>query len=254
MSEKNAMSESSQGVAIAEIIPLRGQTRMLADHMARSHAQYAAFTNMGEVDATDFEIFRKGLAPRLEEERGTRPSFTHFVIKTLAHCLRQHPIVNASLEQDRILVLAEINIGFAVALANGMLIVPVVKNAHDKSVLEIAEQCNALSERARSGRLTLDDVTGGTFTLTNAGMFRHKSATSTGGWSTPIITIPQSAILGLGALYQKPVVRDGKIAVRTMLPTSFTIDHRVINGVPAIQFMNTFYEYVENPMTIDLGM
>jgi pyruvate dehydrogenase E2 component (dihydrolipoamide acetyltransferase) len=254
MSEGEGTSLSPGGVAIAETIPLRGPARMLADHMARSHAQYAAFTNMGEVDATDFEAFRGRLSAQIDREYGERVSFTHFIIKLLAQCLEAHPAINSTLHEDQILILSEINIGFAVALASGMLIVPVVKHADEKSVVQVAEECNTLAERARSGRLTLDDVTGGTFTLTNAGMFRHKSATSTGGWSTPIITIPQSAILGLGALYQKPVVRNGEIAIRTMLPTSFTIDHRMINGVPAIQFMNAFCEYVENPLTIDFGM
>jgi pyruvate dehydrogenase E2 component (dihydrolipoamide acetyltransferase) len=254
MSEVGGTNLSAGGVAIAETIPLRGPVRMLADHMARSHAQYAAFTNMGEVDATGFEAFRARLAAQIDREYGERVSFTHFIIKILAQCLEAHPAINSTLDEDQILILAEINIGFAVALASGMLIVPVVRHADEKSVVQIAEECSALAERARSGRLTLEDVTGGTFTLTNAGMFRHKSATSTGGWSTPIITIPQSAILGLGALYQKPVVRNGEIAIRTMLPTSFTIDHRVINGVPAIEFMNAFYEHIENPEMIELGI
>lgn len=254
MSEEKGVNLSPGGVAIAETIPLRGPARMLADHMARSHAQYAAFTNMAEVDATDFEAFRKRQAARIDKEYGERVSFTHFIIRILAQCLEAHPAINSTLDEDRILILSEINIGFAVAIASGMLIVPVVKHADEKSVLEIAARSNDLTERARGGRLTLEDVTGGTFTLTNAGMFRHKSATSTGGWSTPIITIPQSAILGLGALYQKPVVRDGEIAIRTMLPTSFTIDHRVINGVPAIEFMNAFFEYIEKPAKIELGI
>jgi len=254
MSEMEEQEHSPHGIAVAETIPLRGQLKMLANHMAKSHKEYATFTNLGEVDATEFATYRKDLTARMEREYDVRVSFTHVLLKVLGHCLKQHPIINSTLDEERILILDEINIGFAVAMESKMLIVPVMRGVDQKSILEIAEEANGLTERARENRLTLDDVTRGTFTLTNAGMFRRKSATRTGGWSTPIITMPQSAILALSRLYQKPVVRDGEIVVRTMLPTSFTIDHRVINGVPAIQFMNTFYDYIENPDTIDLGV
>jgi pyruvate dehydrogenase E2 component (dihydrolipoamide acetyltransferase) len=227
---------------------------MLADHMMRSHLGYAAFTNQGEVDATDFEQFRQRMTSAIEAGESAHLSFTHFIIKILAQCLSEHPIINSVLVEEEILVLAEINIGVAVATEDGMLIVPVIKQANQKSILQIAERGNDLAGRARENRLALEDVTGGTFTLTNAGMFGRSSRTSTGRWSTPIITMPQSAILGLGALYDKPVARSGEIAVRTMLPTSFTVDHRVINGVPALQFINAFNAFIENPETIPLGI
>lgn len=254
MSNGTEINLSPQGVAVAETIPLRGQVKMLAEHMSKSHAQYAAFTNMGEVDATDFQTFRDSHSSQIAEAHGEWPSFTHFMIRIVGRCLEEHPSVNCTLDENRILVLSEINIGFAVALPSGMLIVPVVKHVNEKSLQQITEEANALAAKARNGQLTVEDVTGGTFTITNTGMFQHKSATSTGSWSTPMITIPQSAILGLGALYQKPVVRNGEITVRTMLPTSFTIDHRVTNGVPAIEFMNTFYRYIEEPLAIGLAV
>jgi pyruvate dehydrogenase E2 component (dihydrolipoamide acetyltransferase) len=206
---------------------------------------------MEEVDLKAFEEFRQGLVRKVEEETGVHISFTHLIIKALAQSIFQHPIMNSTLVEDEILILGEINIGVAVALESGMLIVPVIKNADKKSISEIAEEGNALTAKARENRLGLDDVTGGTFTLSNAGMF---SSGRGAGFSTPIITEPQSAILGLGASYQKPVVRAGEIVVSTVLPTSLTIDHRVINGVPAAQFMGTFNSLLESPDKIELGM
>jgi pyruvate/2-oxoglutarate dehydrogenase complex dihydrolipoamide acyltransferase (E2) component len=254
MSNGMGVNLSPQGIGVADTIPLRGQIKMLAEHMSKSHAQYAAFTNMGEVDAAEFQTFRDSLSSQIAEVHETQPSFTHLMIKIIGRCLVEHPSINCTLDGNRILVLSEINIGFAVALPNGMLIVPVVKHVDEKSLQQITEEANVLASKARNRQLTVDDVTGGTFTITNAGMYQHKNATSTGNWSTPLITIPQSAILGLGALYKKPVVRNGEISIRTMLPTSFTIDYRVINGVPAIEFMNTFYRYIEEPQETGLAM
>lgn len=251
MSEKEDLGLSPHGVPIAEVIHLRGVYKMIADHMMRSHLGYAAYTIMGETDLQAFEIFRKELVNRVEDETGVHISFTHLILKVLGQSIRKHPIMNSTLVEDKILILGEVNIGVAVALETGMLVVPVIKSVDSKSIVEIAESGIALAEKARTNKLGLDDVTGGTFTLSNAGMFAERGR---GGFSTPIITEPQSAILGLGASYQKPVVRDGEIVISTVLPTSLTIDHRVINGVPAGQFIGTFSSLLENPDQIDLGI
>lgn len=251
MSDREDLELSPHGVPIAEVIPLRGVYKMLADHMIRSHLGYAAYTIMGEVDLKAFEIFRKELVTRVEDETRVHISFTHLIVKVLAQSILKHPIMNSTLVEDSVLILGEVNIGVAVALETGMLVVPVIKNADRKSIVEIAESGIELAEKARTNKLGLDDVTGGTFTLSNAGMFGGRSEA---GYSTPIITEPQSAILGLGASYQKPVVREGEIVISTVLPTSLTIDHRVINGVPAAQFMSTFNSLLENPDQIDLGI
>lgn len=254
MNDKAEVELSPQGVPVAGSILLKGRLKTLADHMMRSHLGYAAFTHLSEVDATEFEKLWRKLAQKVEDENGVHLSFTHIIIKALAQCLKKYPIINSTLLEDKILLLADINVGVAVAIANDMLIVPVIKHADRKTVLEIAEEGNELMDRARNNRLALDDVSGGTFTLTNFGMFGPRKATGAGVWTTSIIVEPQSAILGLGGLYQKPVARNGEITIRTMLPTSLTIDHRVINGIPALQFMNTFYELIESPETIDIGI
>ena len=251
MSEREDLGLSPHGVPIAEVIPLRGVYKMIADHMMRSHLGYAAYTIMGEVDLRAFEVFRKELVARVEDEFGVHISFTHLIVKILGQSILEHPIMNSTLVEDKVLILGEVNIGVAVALETGMLVVPVIKGADKKSIVEIAENGNALAEKARTNKLGLDDVTGGTFTLSNAGMFGGRSEA---GYSTPIITEPQSAILGLSASYEKPVVRQGEIVISKVLPTSLTIDHRVINGVPAAQFMGTFNSLLENPDQIDIGI
>jgi len=245
---------SPQGVPVAEVVPLSGARKRLAEHMMRSHLGHASFTLMGEVDVTDFEKFRREVAGSVEQEAGTHLSFTHFLVKVLAQSIRQHPIINSSLVDDRILILSDINIGVAVAIEEGFLVVPVIKRADEKSILEVAEESRQLADRARSRSLTLEDVTGGTFTLSNAGAFGPRGSKGGGSWSTPIITEPQSAILAMGAIRDAAVVRDGQIVIRTMLPTSLTVDHRVINGVPAGDFMRTVTHFLEYPAEIDLGL
>lgn len=251
MSENDDLRLSPHGIAVAEVIPLRGVHKMLADHMMRSHLGYAAYTIMGEVDLKAFEEYRKELVQKVEADDGVHISFTHLIVKVIAQCIRKHPIMNSTLVEDEILILDEVNIGVAVALPTGMLVVPVIKHADRKSIVEIAEAGIALAEKARTNKLGLEDVTGGTFTLSNAGMF---SRSAEAGYSTPIITEPQSAILGLSASYEKPVVRDGEIVISRVLPTSLTIDHRVINGVPAANFMGDFNSLLEEPGKIDLGI
>ena len=251
MSENEDLRLSPHGIPVAEVIPLRGVYKMLADHMMRSHLGYAAFTVMGEVDLKAFEDFRKELVQKVERDTGVHISFTHLIVKVIAQSIIKHPIMNSTLVEDEILILGEVNIGVAVALETGMLVVPVIKEADKKSIIEIAEAGIALAKKARENKLGIDDVTGGTFTLSNAGMF---SRSAEAGFSTPIITEPQSAILGLSASYEKPVVRQGEIVISRVLPTSLTIDHRVINGVPAAQFMGTFNSLLENPDRIELGI
>ncbi len=253
MSEKETNELSQQGIRVSEVVPLKGLQKMLADHMAKSHKEYASVPHLSEVDAVDFLAYRFELKNKFIEEEGVSISLTHLLLKVLASCLKEFPIVNSTIEGENVLLLEEVNIGLAVSTINEMLVAPVIKHADNKSIVEIAKESRALAEKARDNRLGLDDLSGGTFTLTNFGMFETNLATSVGLWTIPMIVIPQSAILGFGGLYQKPVVRNDEIAIRTMLPTSFAFDHRIINGIPAVEFMNKFYEFIENPKTIDLG-
>jgi len=254
VSEEKDLGLSPQGVPVAEVLPLRGVRKMLAEHMLRSHLGYASFTLMGEADVSEFQTFRREVATRVEQEAGVHLSFTHFMVKVLAQSIRQHPIINSTLVEDSILILADINIGVAVAIEGGFLVVPVIKQADRKSILEVAREGGRLADKARNHKLTLEDVTGGTFTLSNAGAFGPRSSEGGGSWSTPIITEPQSAVLALGAIRQAAVVRGGQIVIRAMLPTSLTVDHRVINGVPAGDFIRTVNHLLERPDEVDFGL
>jgi pyruvate dehydrogenase E2 component (dihydrolipoamide acetyltransferase) len=239
-----------RGIPVREIIPLKGMRKMAAEHLARSHAQVAAVTSLGEVDVTQSVALREQLAAEPERTGRVRLTYTHFLVKALAQTLTGHPLLNAALAEDaaEIRVYAEINIGVAVALPDGNLIVPVVHQADRKTLVEVASRVADMTERARRGDLTPEDVRRGTFTLSNVGMVRGV------GWSTPIVHWPQAAILGTGRIESKPVVRDGAIVIRSILPISLTWDHRIVNGVPVGQFLETLTDLLEHPEKLDVGI
>ncbi len=247
------MTEAAQrdrGIPVREIIPLKGMRKMAAEHLARSHAQVAAVTSLGEVDVTEFVGMRERLATTSERTGGVRLTYTPLLVKTLAQALTGHPLLNATLADDapEIRVYAEVNIGVAVALPDGNLIVPVVHQADRKTLAEVATRVADVTERARRGALSPEDVRRGTFTLSNVGMVRGV------GWSTPIVPLPQAVILGAGRIESKPVVRDGAIVIRSILPISLTWDHRIVNGVPVGRFLETLTDLLEHPEKLDLGI
>jgi pyruvate dehydrogenase E2 component (dihydrolipoyllysine-residue acetyltransferase) len=239
-----------RGIPVREIIPLKAMRKMAAEHLARSHAQVAAVTSLGEVDVTQFVALREQLAGEPERTGRVRLTYTPLLVKALAQSLTRHPSLNAALAEDasEIRVYAEINIGVAVALPDGNLIVPVVHQADRKPLAEVAARVGDVTERARRGALSPEDVRRGTFTLSNVGMVRGV------GWSTPIVPLPQAAILGTGRIESRPVVREGAIVIRAMLPISLTWDHRIVNGVPVGQFLETLTDLLEHPDNLELGM
>lgn len=239
-----------RGIPVREIISLKGMRKMAGEHLAKSHAQVPAVTSFGEVDATEFIALRDRLAAEPNRTGGVRLTYTPLLVKTLAQVLTRHPSLNAMLAEDalEIRVYAEVNIGVAVALPDGNLIVPVVHQADRKSLPEVATWVAEVTERARRGALTPEDVRRGTFTLSNVGMVRGV------GWSTPIVHLPQAAILGTGRIESKPVVRDGAIVIRSVLPISLTWDHRIVNGVPVGQFLGTLIDLLEHPEGLELGI
>ncbi|HWU36150.1 MAG TPA: 2-oxo acid dehydrogenase subunit E2, partial [Candidatus Acidoferrum sp.] len=185
-----------------------------------------------------------------ERTGGVRLTYTPLLVKALAQALTQHPSLNAALAEEvpEIRVYAEVNIGVAVALPDGNLIVPVVHQADHKTLADVAMRVTDLTDRARKGALTPEDVRRGTFTLSNVGMVRGV------GWSTPLVPLPQAAILGTGRIEPKPAVRNGAIVIRAMLPISLTWDHRIVNGVPVGQFLEALTDLLEHPKKLDLGI
>jgi pyruvate dehydrogenase E2 component (dihydrolipoamide acetyltransferase) len=238
--EAAAPAEVSAGKKVKTTLPLTGMRGTIAEHMHRSLSVAAQLTTIGEIDMTEMANLRKNLLDR-ENVLGTRITYTDIFVFAIARILRDHPIVNSSIIDNTIKVWEDINIGVAVALEEG-LIVPVVKNADQKSLVEISKTAKALIEKAREGKSTSDEISGGTFTLTNLGALG-------GGWTfeTAIINQPESAILRVGAITERAVVRDGQIVIRPIMTYSLTYDHRVIQGAVAAKFMSSLVNALENP-------
>ena len=229
---------SYDGRKVKETIPVKGMRRAIAEHMQRSLAVSAQLTAIGEIDMSELIRRRKEI---VDSRPGIHVSFTDIIVFTLSRVLKDFPRINSSLIENEIKVWDSINIGVAVALEDG-LIVPVVKDADRKSLLEIGTAVADLAAKAREGKLVPEQVTGGTFTLTNLGA-------AGAGWrfETAIINQPESAILGTGGTTDRAVVRGGQIVVRPVMTYSFTYDHRVIDGALAVKFMARVIELLENP-------
>jgi len=224
--------------AAPEIVELSGIRKVIAERMTMSVQTNASVTLHTEVDATTLVELR-GLFNEELEKREMSLTYTDLLVKIVAIALREHRLLNATLTDEGIHMLADINIGVAVALEDG-LVVPVVRNADQIGLAAISEQVKTLAEKARNNQLTPSELQGGTFTLTNLGNFGVDAF-------TPIINPPECAILGVGRIVKKPVVHNDEITVRSMLALSLTFDHRVVDGAPAAQFLQTVSQYIQNP-------
>jgi 2-oxoglutarate dehydrogenase E2 component (dihydrolipoamide succinyltransferase) len=223
-----------------EVIPFTTVRKIIAEHMVRSKQTSAHYSTMDEADVTEIVNFVNENKNSIEEKYGVRLTYTPFFVKAVVFALKEFPLLNSSLDGDKLHLKKYYNIGIAVHRDEG-LIVPVVKNADKKTVLEIARDMRDLGERAHSNKLNLDDVQGGTFTITNAGMFGTYAA-------TPIISQPQVGILGVNQIKERPVVRNGEIVARWTTILSGTWDHRVVDGGLASIFLHRVVEYLENPI------
>jgi pyruvate dehydrogenase E2 component (dihydrolipoamide acetyltransferase) len=220
-------------------IPLQGMRKVIADNMMISLHQSAQLTVFVEIDATNLKSFRD----RVREEHGRKTdvkvSYNDIIALAICRAVRDFPIMNSWLTEEGIVVHEEVNLGIAVALAEG-LIVPNVKNAQQKGLLQLATEIRELAGKARDGKLTMDEIQGGTFTITNVSML------GVDGF-TPILNPPETAILGVGRAIDKPAVHRGEICARTMMTLSLTFDHRVTDGSPAMRFLRTLADYLEDP-------
>ncbi|MHB8109814.1 MAG: dihydrolipoamide acetyltransferase family protein [Syntrophorhabdaceae bacterium] len=228
------------GRRVKETIQLKGMRKAIAEHMYRSLSVAAQMTVMGELEISETIRLREGLV-KAEEEIGLRVSYIDILVFILARALKQHPDINCALFDDDLKIWEDINIGVALALGAQGLIVPVVKNADLKSIGDICREVRALAEKGQTGKLTPDEVSGGTFTLTSLG----KRGVSF--FQTPILNQPEAAILATGQIMEKPVVRDGQIVIRPVMPYSLTFDHRAINGFGAERFMGKVQSLLATP-------
>jgi pyruvate dehydrogenase E2 component (dihydrolipoamide acetyltransferase) len=221
-------------------IPLRGVRRSIAKAMVKSKYTAPHVTTMDEADVTELWKIREKEKKAAEQKR-VKLTILPFIIKAVIAGLIEHPYLNASLddENEEIILKKYYNIGFATDTPEGLM-VPVVKNAKDKSILQLGQELTQLAEKARNRTIDLADLKGGTFTITNYGALG-------GIYGTPIINYPEVAILGVGKIKDTPVVRDGKIEIRKLLHLALSFDHRVVDGGEAARFLNTVIARLEDP-------
>lgn len=224
------------------IVEMSRMRKLIADHMVMSEATSVHITLFAEADVTNLVRWRNSQKDQFEQREGEKLTFTPVFIEVISRALRDFPMVNVSVDDNKILVRKNVNIGMAVATPDGNLIVPVIRNADHKSLLGLTKEVNDLANRARNNQLKPDEIQGGTFTLTNFGTFG-----ALGG--TPIINQPQVAILGVGLIQKKPVVIEtpvgDTIGIRHMMMLSLSCDHRVVDGALGSMFMKRIAEYLE---------
>lgn len=226
-----------------ERIPIKGVRKSIARNILLSLRTAASVTGMDEADVTELWELRKREQAEAGK-KGTHLTFMPFFIKAVQHALKEHPMLNASVDEkaEEIVVKKYYNIGVAVDTPDGLM-VSVVKNVDRKTILELAGELQALSKKARERKITLDELKGSTFTISNYGTFG-------GTYATPIINYPDVAILGAGKISERPWVKDGAIVIRRILPLSVTFDHRVVDGRDAALFLSKVISYLEDPARI----
>ncbi|MEK6651891.1 MAG: dihydrolipoamide acetyltransferase family protein [Nitrospirota bacterium] len=237
-SEKEKKTEDQFGAM--ERMPLKGLRRTIAKNLLTAQKTTASVTGMDEADITELWNLREKEKKPIQE-KGMHLTFMPFFIKAVYHALLEHPLLNASIDDERedIIIKKYYNFGIAVDTPEGLM-VPVVKDAGKKTILELAIEIQNLGQKARERKIKLEEIKGSTFTITNYGHF--------GGWfATPIINYPDVAILGTGKISDKPWVKDGQIVIRKILPLSLTFDHRVTDGVDASKFLTKVIQYLEDP-------
>jgi 2-oxoglutarate dehydrogenase E2 component (dihydrolipoamide succinyltransferase) len=211
----------------------------IAERLLQVQATAAMLTTFNEVDLTQVNGLRARYKERFEKEHGVRLGFTSFFVKACIEALRRYPVINASVDGNDIVYHEYYDIGIAVSTDRG-LVVPVLREADTRSFADIEQSVGDFAIRARDGAITLEELTGGTFTITNGGVFGSLL-------STPILNQPQSAILGMHTIQERPVAVEGQVVVRPMMYLALTYDHRIIDGREAVQFLIAIKDALEDP-------
>ena len=226
-----------------EIIEMDRMRKMIAKHMIDSQNTSAHVTSFAECDVTNMVLWREKNKKEFEKREGEKITFTPLFIEALIKCIKKYPMINSSVDGDRIIIKKDINIGMATAMPTGNLIVPVIKNADQLNLTGLTKRVNGLANAARNNKLKPDDTIDGTFTLTNVGTFGSIMG-------TPIINQPQVAVLAVGAIKKRPVVieteQGDSIAIRHMMYLSLSYDHRIIDGALGSTFLNAVAKELEN--------
>ncbi|MBS1616645.1 MAG: 2-oxo acid dehydrogenase subunit E2 [Bacteroidetes bacterium] len=237
-----AATTAQPSPANVEVIEMDRMRKLIADHMVRSKSTAPHVTSFTECDVTQIVAWRGRNKSAFEKKYGEKITYTPIFIEAIVNCIKRYPMINSSVDGDRILVKKDINIGMATALPSGNLIVPVIKNADTKNLLGLTKDVNALAGAARSNKLKADDTQNGTFTLTNVGTFGSLMG-------TPIINQPQVAILAVGSIKKRPMVLETEqgdvIAIRHMMYLSLSYDHRIVDGSLGASFLTAVANELE---------
>ena len=223
-----------------EVIPLDGLRKLIADNMQASLQNAAQLTVFVEADVTEMVALRDTMLARNKKDPEYRLSFNDIIAFAVCRALRQHPVMNTTLQADGIHMHKHVNLGIAVSLDTG-LIVPNVKNADTYSLEKLKAKVRDAASRARKGGLSMDEIAGGTFTISNVSML------GVDGF-TPILNPPETGILGVGRVVEKPGVFEGQVCVRKMMTLSLTFNHMVTDGGPAMSFLRTLADMLEQPV------
>ncbi|HEY3886700.1 MAG TPA: dihydrolipoyllysine-residue succinyltransferase, partial [Vicinamibacterales bacterium] len=213
--------------------------KRIADNLVQAQHTTAHLTTFNEIDMSAVTALRNRMRERVEQEQGIKLTFMPFFVKAACIALRQFPVVNAQIDGDTIVYKHYVNMGIAVAAEQG-LVVPVIRDADQKGIIGISREIADVATRARAGKLAIDDLTGGTFTITNGGVFGSLV-------STPILNYPQSGILGLHKIQDRPIAERGAVVVRPMMYIALSYDHRIVDGQQAVLFLVRIKELIEDP-------
>ncbi|HEY8833738.1 MAG TPA: 2-oxoglutarate dehydrogenase complex dihydrolipoyllysine-residue succinyltransferase [Gemmatimonadaceae bacterium] len=213
--------------------------KRIAENLLQSQHATAHLTTFNEVDMSALNALREKYKEKIEKEHGVKLTFMPFFVRAVVQALKQFPTINAQVDADSIIYKHYVNMGIAVASEQG-LVVPNIKDADRKGMLDVSREIGEVAKRAREGKLTMDDLTGGTFTITNGGVFGSLV-------STPIINYPQVGILGLHKTQDRPVAINGQVVIRPMMYIALSYDHRIVEGQQAVQFLVRVKELIEDP-------
>ncbi|HZS58761.1 MAG TPA: 2-oxoglutarate dehydrogenase complex dihydrolipoyllysine-residue succinyltransferase [Gemmatimonadaceae bacterium] len=216
--------------------------KRIAENLLLSQQSTAHLTTFNEVDMSALASLRDRLRDKVEKEHGVRLTYMPFFAKAACLALKQYPVVNAQIDEDSVVYHHYVHMGIAVASDQG-LVVPVVKDADAKGILDISREISQVATRAKDGKLTLDDLSGGTFTITNGGVFGSLV-------STPILNYPQSGILGLHKIQDRPIALNGQVVIRPMMYIALSYDHRLVDGQQAVLFLVRIKELIEDPASM----
>jgi 2-oxoglutarate dehydrogenase E2 component (dihydrolipoamide succinyltransferase) len=241
-----ARAPGASGARQEQRVPMTRLRARIAQRLLEAQSSQALLTTFNEVDLTATQELRARYKERFEKEHGVKLGFMSFFVKATIEALKKFPVLNASVDGNDIIYHEYYDIGVAVSTDRG-LIVPIVRDADTKSFAAIEKEVSDYARKAREGSLAIEDLTGGTFTITNGGVFGSLM-------STPIVNAPQSAILGMHKIQERPMVVNGAVAVRPMMYLAVTYDHRIIDGREAVQFLVAIKDALEDPGRILLGI